>query len=159
MGIYRETITSIISEIHKFKPDWIISKYFQPDDRPTLPFFYYKIVDDYERLTLHDVEGEPFSFVMQVTAVTDDELDSSDLGHDMRKLLESIGPLTDLAALGISLQVEAMPKRELNFGIALESESVLSIRVTVNDPYEDTTQSGTIEDVDLSSQSTKEENQ
>lgn len=158
MGIYRDTVTKIISEIHKFKPEWTITKHFQPDDRPALPFFYYKIVDNYQRLTLHDVENEPFSFVMQLTAVTADELDSPDLSHDMRKLLESIGLLVDLAESGISLQVESMPNWDLNFGITNEMESALSITVTVNDPYDDTTQTGTIAGVDLDATDTKEEN-
>lgn len=158
MGIYRDTVSKIISEIHKFQPDWIITKHFQPNDRPPLPFFYYKIVDDYQRLTFNDVENEPFSFVLQLTAVATEELDSSDMGHDMRKLLESIGPLADLAESGISLQVEMMPKQDLNFGIASESESVLSITVTVNDPYDDTTQAGTIEGVNLGTPDIKEDN-
>ncbi|WP_061776556.1 phage neck terminator protein [Levilactobacillus senmaizukei] len=158
MGIYRDTVNKIISEIHKFQPGWIITKKFQPDDRPPLPFFYYKIVDDYQRLTFNDVENEPFSFVLQLTAVTDDELDSPDLSHDMRKLLESIGLLTDLAESGISLQVESLPIRDLNFGVSNETEAVLSVTVTVNDSYDDTTQSGTITDVILGVTDSKEEN-
>lgn len=153
MAIYRDTISQLIDEIHQFQPDWIITKSATPDVRPPLPFFYYNIRRDYERLTFNDVESEPFSFPLQLTAVAEDPIDASDLAHDMRMLLQSWGLLEDLAKVGISIpRVESLANVETNFGVSYETESKLLVTIVANDTYDDTTQSGYIEGVDLSTQ-------
>lgn len=150
MGIYHDTISQLISEIHNFEPDWIITKSATPDERPPLPFFYYNLRSDYERLTFNDVDSEPFSFPLQLTAVAEEAIGAADLAHDMRMLLQSWGLLANLAEVGISIpEVEALANVETNFGVSYETESKLLVTIVANDTYDDTTQSGYIEGIDL----------
>lgn len=161
MAIYDDTIGHLIDEIHKFKPDWIITKDASPETRPPLPFFYYSLRPNYERITFNDVDGEPFVFYIQLTAVTGDQITTADLSHDMRMLLRSWGVIADLAELGISIpSVRDLEQVDINFGISYESESKLLVKILANDTYDDTTQSGYIENVSLETNTTnlKEEN-
>ncbi|WP_282801129.1 phage neck terminator protein [Secundilactobacillus kimchicus] len=152
-GVYHRTIKAIVDEIHKYKPDWTITKDFLPDNRPKLPYFYYELPIDYERLTFNDVENEPFALHLQITAVAEDNLDAHELSHDMRMLLRSLGLLADLRGQGISIvTVDSMAETPNNFGVAVETEAKLELVVVANDNYDDTTQEGYIKGADFSTE-------
>lgn len=157
MGIYRQTINSLIQAVHQVKPEWIISKEYTPDKRPPLPFFYYTISDDYKRLSFNVIEGEPFLMAVSITSVAKDSLDASDNAHDMRMILQSDLVLSTLASKGISVSVEQLPGNNIDFGVAVESESHLVAYLTVIDGWKDTTMSGELDDVGITSNEKQEE--
>lgn len=161
---YKRIQDSLITGIKKFKdvvPD--VDHFFVPelsvDEQPTRPFFTFAVVDDYQRVTFHDYENEPWVMKYQLKSHADSDIEAKDMAFSLRKLLESQQLQYDLAQIGIGINsVDPMPPLNETFSTRIEYASGIYVSLMVNDSYTDPTQPGQIEDLSISTKFKKEGN-
>lgn len=147
--LYQQITDAVIAEIKKYAPDIEVTAENVQGQPPPYPYISIEIYDDYDRLTLSDVDNEVFNIHMDLKAVSDNENEAKAMGHWLRKLLFLRQIHTDLYAQHIVAEsVDAIPNVNQYLDVGWQFMAGADYTLQVQDDFTDDTQPGVIEHVD-----------